>query len=338
MPAGIGGGGFVMFAFESVMGTYVEPDDVGAIAIPILNESFQYQEDKYLSEAIKQNVTMHTDAKASYYHIEGDIEFEVDPKYLPYWLYATRHTIAKTGTAPSIVYSFAPSSAGSASTAATGNVARSASITIYRNNVGFGYAGCVVGGLSFEVRDGVLICTASVLGLSEVEPTEVPTPVWANSNLYGADDIAIYLADSSATPTFAAYDINFNGFTLNIDFNAEAQNRIRPDRSASYISFGLTDATFDTELDFLDRTDYDNFKATNDRAIRLGAYHPGGSATLTAATDGVELTANRYIYETYEIGLSGMGDLIMAGTTGRILGMAGADPYSLKVKSPTTIV
>ena len=108
MPAGIGGGGFVMFAFESVMGTYVEPDAVGAIAVPILNESFQYQEDKYLSEAIKQNVTMHTDAKPSYYHIEGDIEFEVDPKYLPYWLYATRHTIVKTGAATPWTYTFAP--------------------------------------------------------------------------------------------------------------------------------------------------------------------------------------------------------------------------------------
>ena len=266
---------------------------------------------------------MHTDAKPSYYHIEGDIEFEVDPRYLPYWLYATRHTIAKTGAATPWTYTFAPSSAGSASTAASGNVARSASITIYRNNVGFGYAGCVVGGLSFEVRDGVLICTASVLGLSEVAPTNAATPAWLDSNLYGADDIAIYLADSSATPTFTTYDVNFNGFTWNVDFNAEAQNRIRPDRSASYISFGLTDATFDTELDFLDRTDYDNFKATNDRAIRLAAYHPGASATLAASTDGVELTANRYIYETYEIGLSGMGNIIMADTTGRILGMAG---------------
>ena len=37
MPAGIGGGGYVMFAFETVMGTYVQPDAVGAIAVPILN-------------------------------------------------------------------------------------------------------------------------------------------------------------------------------------------------------------------------------------------------------------------------------------------------------------
>jgi hypothetical protein len=336
MPAGIGGGGYLMFAFETTMGTYVQPNAAGAVAVPILNESLQYTEDKYLSEAIKQNVTIHTDAKPSYYHIEGDVEFEVDPRYLPYWLYITRHLITKTGSGP-YVYEFTPSAAGSASTAATGAVARTASLSVFRNNEGFGYAGCVAGSISFEVRDGVLIGTVGVLGLSEVEPTDPGTPAWPDSNLYGADDIAIFLADAGATPTFTTYDINFNGFTLNLDFNAEAQNRIRPDRSASYISFGITDATFDTELDFIDRTDYDNFKATNDRAIRLQALHPGNAASFAAATDGVQLDANRYIYETYEMGLGGMGDLIMAGTTGRILGQAGAAPYTLRVKSATNI-
>ncbi len=336
MPAGIGGGGYLMFAFESAVGTYVQPNAVGSVAIPILSESLQYTEDKYLSEAIKQNVTMHTDAKPSYYHIEGEVEFEVDPRYLPYWCYATRHTITKSGAGP-YVYEFAPSSAGSASTAASGAVARSASVTVFRNDVGFGYAGCVVGGFSFEVRDGVLVCTASILGMSEQEPTDPGTPAWVDSNLYGADDIAIYLAESSATPVFGAFDVNFQGFTMNIEFNAEAQNRIRPDRSASYISFGMTDATFDTELDFLDRADFDFYKDTDDRAIRLSALHPGNAASFAAATDGVQLDGNRYVYETYEIGLGGMGDLIIAGTTGRVLGVAGADPYTLRIKSLTNI-
>ena len=165
-----------------------------------------------------------------------------------------------------------PSSAGSASTVASGAFARSASITIYRNNVGFGYAGCVVGGLSFEVRDGVLICTASVLGLSEQVGRQM---LLLRCGLTLTSTVQMISLSTLRTPQLhrrsRAYDVNFNGFTLNIDFNAEAQNRIRPDRSASYISFGLTDATFDTELDFLDRTDYDNFKATNDRAIRLGS-------------------------------------------------------------------
>lgn len=333
MPAGLGGGGYVIFNFETVVGTYIEPNAAGALALPIIDESLTYTEDKYLSPAIRQQ-TIITDAKPSYYSVGGDITVEVDPRYLPYWMHIGRHLIAKSGAGP-WEYTYRPSQAGASSTAASGNVARTASITIFRNDLGFGYFGCSVGGYEFTIEDGVLRCTLNIVGMGEVLPTQAATPTWFDPNLYGADTHRVFVDAAGLAPTFAAVDVNHNGFTFRSNFNAEPQNRIRFDRSASYVSFGETEAGYETELDFLNRTEYNNFTATTFRAIRLLNTHPGSAATFAAATDAVQLTAYRSFYETYEVTLPGMGDLIMAGVTGRITGIAGGDPYDIKIKTTT---
>jgi len=328
MPAGLGGGGKVGIAFETTMGTYAAP----TVFVPVLSESLKYTEDKYYSEQIRQQ-TIVSDVKSSYYHVEGDIEMEVDPTNHPYWLYASRHTPSKTGAGP-FVYKFVPSSAGSASTAAGTTTAKTISITVVRNGIVFGYTGCVVGSFEYTIEDGVLRCTMSVLGLAEAVQS-APTPTWPAPDLLGADAHHVYLAASGVTPTFGAVDVNFNGFTFRANHNAEAQNRIRADRSASYISFGVTEAEIESELDFLTRTDYDNMVANTTRAIKLESTNGGG--TLAAATSGIILQGNRVSYDAYDIGLEGMGDLIMAGFTGRIIGIAGGDAYEISVKSPAAI-
>jgi tail tube protein len=328
MPAGLGGGGSLGLAFETTMGTYVAP----TIFVPILNESLRYTEEKYYSEQIRQQ-TMVSDVKQGYYHVEGDVEVEVDPRSHPHWLYASRHTITKTGSGP-YVYKFVPSSAGSASTAAGATTAKTLSITIVRNNVVFGYTGCVTGGLEYRVEDGLLLCTMNVLGLAEAVQSD-PTEVYVAADLLGADAHRVYLAASAVAPTFGAVDINFNGFTFRANYNAEAQNRINAARSASYISFGITEAEFESELDFLDRTDYNNMVANTTRAIKLESTN--GGVNFGAATSGVILQGNRVSYDAYDIGLEGMGDLIMAAFTGRAVGIAGGDAYEIQVKSPTSI-
>lgn len=328
MPAGLGGGGSVGIALESTMGTYAAP----TVFVPILDENFIYTEGKYYSEQIRQTSIV-SDVKSSYYHIEGPINMEVDPRFLPYFLYASRHTIAKSGAGP-YDYTFTPSSAGSASTAASGAVARTMSITIVRNGVVFGYCGCVMGSFEFTVEEGILRCNMDALGLSEAVQTD-PTETWVASDLMGADAHRIYLAASAVSPSFTTNDVNFNGFTFRVNFNAEAQNRIAAQRSASYISFGLTEAEIESELDFINRTDYDAMVANSTRAIKLESTN--GGATYAAATSAVALQGNRVSYDTYEPNLAGMGDLIMADFTGRIIGIAGGDAYSIKVKSPTSI-
>lgn len=328
MPAGLGGGGKVGIAFETVMGTYVAP----TVFVPILNESLMYREERYYSEQIRQQ-TMVSDVKQGYYHVEGDIELEVDPSNIVHWLYASRHAIAKSGAGP-FEYTYTPSSAGSASTAAGATAPKTLSITVVRNNVVFGYTGCVVGGWEFTITDAVLRCTMNVLGLAEAVQS-APSPTWPAAILYGADAHRVYVAASAPAPTFGAASTDFNGFTFRMNYNPEAQNRIQAARSASYIAYGITEAEIESELDFIDRTEYDNFVNNTQRAIKLESLN--GGATFAAATDGVVLQGNRVAYDAYDIALEGMGDLIMAGFTGRMVGIAGGSAYEVKVKSAVNI-
>lgn len=329
MPAGLGGGGKVGFAFESVMGTYVAP----TVFVPVLSEDLQYREDKYYSEQIRQQ-TIHSDVKPAPYHVEGTVEMEVDVNNLPYWLYASRHNITKTGAGP-YEYKFTPGNQGSASTAASGAVARTASITVVRNGVVFGYVGCVVGSFEFSMTDEqILVVSMDVLGMGEAEEA-APSPTWVAPQLYGAEAHNVYLAASAATPAFGAADINFDGFTFRANYNAEPQNRIRADRQASYISFGITEAEIESSLDFLDRTDYDNMVNNSTRAIKLESTEDG--LAFASATHGVRLQGNRVSFDSYEVNLDGMGDLIMADFTGRMIGIAGGDAYQIEVKSAVNI-
>ncbi len=328
---GLGGGGSVGVAFETTMGTWVTP----AVYIPVLNESLSYTEDKYLSEQIRQQ-SIHSEAKPSYYHVEGDLELEVDPTNILYLLYAGRHTVSKTGAGP-YVYKFTPNSAGVGKTAAGATTQKTLSITVVRNEEVFGYSGCVLAGFEITVGtdDGILRCTANIMGLSEAEVAN-PTEAWTAPDLLGADSHRIYLDAAGTAPAFAgAVDVNHNGFTFGVNFNATPQNRVRADRSASYIAYGITEGTVSSEIDFLNRDDYDFFKATNKRAVRMESLN--GGATLALATSGVRLQANNYFFNTYEIPLEGMGDLIAADTEGRMLGITGGDAYEVHVKSPVSI-
>src|SRR6266576_6520591 len=166
MPAGLGGGGAVYLALETVMGTYVDPSTAGGVWVPIISEELNYTETKYYSPQIRQQ-TIVSDVQQSYYHVEGNIVIEVDVNYMPYLLYASRHLISKTGAATPWTYTFGPGSQGSATGAASGPNARTMSISVERNGVGFGYAGCVVNNWEFTVDNGVLRATLGILGTSE---------------------------------------------------------------------------------------------------------------------------------------------------------------------------
>lgn len=334
MPAGLGGSGWLALTLETAVGTYLPPTTAGTIWIPINSETLHYTEERYYASQIKQT-TIVSDAKQGYYHIEGDVVLDVDVNNLPYWGYISRHAITKTGAGAPFTYDFVPSQAGSTSTAAAGAVPRTASITVVRNGVGFGYSGCIVNTWELTIDGGILRASLGILGMAEQVPAGLGTPAWVASSLFGADAHSLYVAAAGATPTFAAADVTFNGFTFNSNFNGAAQNRIVPNRGASYVSYGETEATYTTEADFLDRTEYDNYMNSVARAIRLESLK--GGATFALATEAVQLTINRSVYDSYEPNLGGMGDLVMASVTGRVLGIAGGNPYKLTVKSGVSI-
>lgn len=327
MPAGLSGAGWLGFAFEATKGTFEDAD----VFIPILSESFRYNEDRYFSPQIRQQV-MTSDVAQGYYHIEGDIELEADVNYLPYLLMCTRHNVSFA----SGVYTFTPSTAGSTSTAASGMVQRTASITIVRNGIGFGYSGCTLGSLGFFIDTGVLKFRATLFGEKDNVVAAPPTPTWLAPSLFGASGHSVYVDAAGATPAFAASAVrDFNGFEFTANHNPSAENRLVNDRGATYIAFHETEISVNTELDFVDKTEYDNFVATTQKAFRLESLK--GGSTFAAATEAVSIDINRGVYETYDVGLSGLADLIMAGVTIRGIGIAGGNAYRIRVKSPVTI-
>lgn len=338
MPdADIGAAGSVFVGIETTYGTAVDPTAAGVgVWVPIISETLAYTEpDRYYSEQIRQEA-VHSDVKQSYYHVEGDIVMEVDAHYLPYFLYASRHTVTKTGTGP-YVYSAVPSKRGSTY---PGGTAKGVSIMVTRNAQDFLYNGCVVNQWAFTLENGVGRVTMSMLGLGENSPTTpgTATPTWVAPSLFGADAHAVYVDAAGLTPAFAAPDATFNGYTFTANHNGEPQNRIKRDRSASYIKYGITEVSYDTELDFLTKTEYNNYKNLVLKAMRFESITPGGSGgTWAAATEGYRITVYRSNYDTYEVALSGMGDLVMARTTGRGLGITGGSAYKIECTSTANI-
>lgn len=326
MAPGIGATGFIGIAPEAVMGTYVAP----TVYVPVLRDTLKYTESKYYSQQLRQQV-IDPDVKSSYYHIEGDIEMEVDTNVFLYFLYASRHAIVKTGAGP-FEYAFTPTTAGSTSTGA-GAVQRTLSITGVRNGIVFGYFGMTVSQYEFTIDNGVLKCTMSMVGLGE-ETESLPSPTWVAPDLLGADSHNVFTGAAAVSPTFAQVE-TFNGFTFTINHNAEAQNRIKSQRSASYVKFGKTDLECRSQLDFVDKTDYDNMKSAATRAIKLESTVGGGA--YSAATDGISLQANRMAFDTYDINVESIEDIIMADFVGHGLSIVGGDAYAINVKSAIDI-
>jgi hypothetical protein len=334
MPgADIAGNGAVWIGLETTYGTPVDPTASGVgIWCPVISESLAYTEDKYFTPQIRASAVVSGVAQ-SFYHIAGDIVMEVDPIYMPYFMYASRHTITKTGAADPYTYKAVPTNVGATY---PGGSARGLTIVTVRNGLGFMYSGCVVNQFAFTVENGVLRVTLGMLGLAEADTsTNTFTKSWVDPVLLGASAHTVFVDTASLTPTFATPDLTFNGFTFTANYNGSAQNRLTPSRAATYVAYGETEATYETELDFTSKTEYNNMKANTLRSLKFESRADG--TNWTTATRGFRITAYRTAYATYEVGLSGIGDLLMARVTGRSLGISGGNPFDFECKSPTSI-
>jgi len=333
MTAGLGAGGAIGVALETAAapGTWVTP----AVWVPVTDETFTYNEDRYFSEAIRQQ-TISQAAKQGFYHIEGGLSMEADTRTMPYFLHASRLGVTKTGAVSPFTYSYKPGTG--AQIPATN---RTMSITILRNGVWFGYAGCVVGAFDITVDGGVLrFNITSLLGLSDVPSATIgsPTPTFTAPQILGAAAHSIALGDGAlATPasgvapmTGTTVSNKFNGFTFTDNENAEAQNRITASRAATYISFGITEAQVATQLDFDDKTDYTHFLATDSK--RLQFISSGGAA------DQVVINVYNSVFDEYPVSLGSWGDIIMADTVMRIISSGGANPgFDINILSSTNL-
>ena len=327
----IGANSAVWIGMETTYGTPSDPTAVSpgaGVWMPILDEALVYTETKYYSPQIRQQAMVSSVVPAPY-HVEGPIHFEVDMNYLPYFLYASRHTVVKTGSGP-FTYTVTPTGAGATY---PGGAARGMSILVVRNAVGFLYSGCVVSQFSFTINNGILECTASIIGLAEQDPHAAATPTYIDASLFGADASAVYVDTAGLTPTFATQSVVFSGYTMDINHNAEAMNRITPTRAANFIKYGVTDVGVTSDLDFLDKTEYNAFKASTLKAIKLEACKPGGAGTFAAATEALQITNFRSAYDQYTVDTKGMADLVSAAAVLKSLNIAGGTGYKIVGKS-----
>lgn len=326
MPSpGIGGSGYMGIAHETTMGTYVAP----AVFIPFLDESLSYSEDKYYSPAIRK-VTLVGDMKQNYYHAEGDVDWEVDCAYLPYFMYCMRLSIVKTGAGP-YVYTATPSSGGAAGIGGNAATQKTMSVTIVRNGRVFKYVGCAVTGWNYRIEDGVAKSNMTIMGLGETGASgdSPPAPTFTVPSLMGAAAHTVSVAPSisSGNPVWVEND-NFGGFTFAVNDNGAAQTRIKPNRQAAYISFGESEVTIATTLDFLDGTQYDQFVAATASAFQI--------VSAVSGTEGVEIDAFRGVYNTYPVNNGAIGDIVTADAEIRVLAQPSRS-FQLICKSATSI-
>lgn len=263
-------------------GTYTAPTKF----FPINNESLKFDQATNWRRPIRQSVDV-VGAVAGNVHVNGDIEMEALEDVVPYFILASRISVVKTGTTDKVY-------TGSPNPNATPSI--SLSITVVRNGIVFGYTGCVVSSFTVTPSDGMLMFNVSIIG-SDESVQSLPVAVWPTTVPFGAGQYEVSIAGSQVFDT--------DTFEFTVNDNAEPQFRLKNNgRGAQFVKFGERESTISLERDFFNRTDYDAFKALTSQAIFVNAEK--------SATNYIKITAPVAVKNTYEVGLSGQGDLIRA--------------------------
>jgi hypothetical protein len=316
MSVGLAGCGFLGIAIETTSGTYAAPTKY----VPIRSESLAYQQDTVWRRPIAQTVDI-TAAIPGNVHVEGDVELEVTPDVACYFHHIMRGALVKTGAGP-YVYTYTGVCGATGANTASG---KTASITIVRNTGQvFGYVGCLVGQASYTVDSGALVGTYSIIGTDEASQS-VPVPTWGTAVPFGAGEIALEV------PT-GAQIFDTEGFDVTINDNAEPQYRMVTGagaRGARFVKFGEREVTMSVERDFDTRTEYDAFKAYTAQSITWKA--------TKSATEEMTFLMGAAIKDTYEVGLSGQGDLVRASVSYQAIRAASGNAYSMVVKTAENI-
>jgi len=289
-------------AYDS--GTYRAPSKF----VPILNESLANTENTVFRRPIRESADV-IGAVAGNELAEGDIEMEALEDCIPWFLAAGRMTCTKTGSAPNYVYTYVPT--------AQAVPTRTVSITVKRSDQIFGYTGCVISSIKFGIQDGMLTFAVHVIARSEASQA-APTSSWATTAPFGAGTYSIEIPTGTAVT-------DTDTFEWTVEDNGEAQFRLKnTGRGADFVKFGERDVTATYSRDFITRADYDLFKSVTSESITMTA--------SKGTNNQVTLLSPVTVKESYEVGLSGQGDLNRAQISYRsMLGTPAA--YQLVVKT-----
>lgn len=305
---GIGAGGVVGLAVETTSGTYEAPTKF----FPIRSESVQWTQDTVWRRVIRDTADV-IGAVEGHGHVEGSIDMEVLDDVLVYFLQAARGTLTKSGTAAPFTYDFTPSS-----DAEPGDTL---SLYVERNGIVFGYAGCVVSQMTFSVDNGQFVVDIEIIGLDEANQSSV-AHTFDDAGPFGAGMWAVELPQGTQIT-------DTDDFTFTINDNGEAQNRLDGTTGAAFVSYGEREVTLSLERDFTDRTEYDNFKSLTDRTVRVKADNPNAGF--------VDLQLNGSVVDSFDVSLSGQGDLIRSSIDYMGVDSAGTGSYAIQVESDEDI-
>jgi hypothetical protein len=309
MPVGIGGGGSMGIALETVSGTYVAPTKF----FPFNNESLAWQQETNWRRPIRKNAGV-IGAVAGRGHVEGDIEMEAFEDVVPYFLYASRYSIVKSNVAANYTYVCTPTSAAVPT--------KTMSITIVRNGVVFGYVGCIVGSFTFTVDNDMLQFNVSMQGTAEAVQS-APTETFTTTVPYGHGQYNIQIPTASQV-------FDCDGFEFTVENNAEVQFRLKNVLGSQFSSFGEREVTLSTERDFFDRTEYDAFKALTAQSVTIIA--------TKGANNSIQIDTPVAVKNTYTVGLSGQGDLIRAAVEWMGVIDGTGNDHTITVKGQENIV
>jgi hypothetical protein len=301
-------GAFPTVNTASASGTYVAPTKY----FPFVSESLQYQQATIWRRPIRKSADI-IGAVAGNAHCEGDIEIEALEDVVAHFMYAARCSIVKTGSS-NYTYVATPTPAAIP--------VRTLSLTVERNGIVFGYTGCVVGSFKFTINEGLLMFNVSIVGQDEATQA-TPVPTFTTTVPFGAGQYAISIPTASQV-----FDVDT--FEWTCEDNAEPQFRLKDTgRGAQYIKYGERALGLNVERDFLNKTDYDAFKALTSQSITFVATKGvNNSITLLTAVS---------IKDTYEVGLSGQGDLVRASIAYQMPIDGSGNSYTITVKTQENV-
>lgn len=265
-------------------GTYAAPTKF----FPFTSESLTMMEDTVWRRPIRQSADI-IGAVAGNQHVEGDMALESLEDVVLWFLWASRTAIVKSGSAPNFTYTVTPTAAAVAN--------KTVSITLVRNGIVFGYTGVCLSSFTFGIDNGLLTFQTSLQGRDEAVQS-VPVPTWPTSTPFGAGMYTVEVPSGSTV-------LDTDTFEFKVEDNAEAAFRLKSTgRGAQFIKYGERNSTMSMERDFESRTDYDNFKSVTAQSITLTA--------SKGVNNSIVMLAPVAIKDTYEVGLSGQGDLVRA--------------------------
>jgi hypothetical protein len=309
VAVGAPSGAFPLINSASNSGTYVAPVKF----FPFTSESLQFQQATIWRRPIRKSADI-IGAVAGDAHIEGDIEMEALEDVVIHFLFASRTSIAKTGGPTNFTYTITPTPAAIP--------IRSLSLTVERNSQVFGYVGCVVGSFKFTISDGLLMFNVSIVGQDEASQA-TPVPSFTTTVPFGAGQYNVQVP--TATQVF-----DVDSFEWTCEDNAEPQYRLKDTgRGAQYIKYGERNMSLSCDRDFLTRADYDAFKALTSQSITFTA--------TKGVNNLITLLTAVSIKDTYEVGLSGEGDLVRASIAYQMPIDGSGNSYTITLKTQENV-